>query len=351
MATTTTTATKTMRDEDGGEATRTVTTRTKTTVEETRTPVVVGRRRVIDTVRARGDPKADLRGGIVPMPEEPSSRSPGSPGNGRLTTRVVAQNPRTMTTLRRYDELSLEEKVETNEKRLFETQATLVRETMKREVTENILRETAKSLSAVRKAALQGQTAEQTGGILAGSVEHQNEVLMVRVKELTHKMQELHAQHQEKEGELQSLRRLLQQRENEFDLIGERPVSINLEIKEFTDDSQFELIDQTREVLKQAQAQADAVQRLRQLDRQRTRALGDLVLTMEARRKELQEKLKESGILEDYDDERVMSQAIKGYGDSLDAVQYEGPVTSPTGRSFYVTRTATFWDRFFGIQV
>lgn len=346
-----TTLTTTMRDEDGGEATRTVTTRTKTTVEETRTPVVVGRRRVIDTVRARGDPKADLRGGIVPMPEEPSSRSPGSPENGRLTTRVVAQNPRTMTTLRRYDELSLEEKVETNEKRLFETQATLVRETMKREVTENILRETAKSLSAVRKAALQGQTAEQTGGILAGSVEHQNEVLMVRVKELTHKMQELHAQHQEKEGELQSLRRLLQQRENEFDLIGERPVSINLEIKEFTDDSQFELIDQTREVLKQAQAQADAVQRLRQLDRQRTRALGDLVLTMEARRKELQEKLKESGILEDYDDERVMSQAIKGYGDSLDAVQYEGPVTSPTGRSFYVTRTATFWDRFFGIQV
>ena len=47
--------------------------------------------------------------------------------------------------------------MEINEKRLFETQATLVRETMKREVTENVLQETAESLSAVRKAAMRGR--------------------------------------------------------------------------------------------------------------------------------------------------------------------------------------------------
>jgi len=232
----------------------------------------------------------------------------------------------------------------------LETQATLVRETMKREVTENVLRETAKSLSAVRKAALQGQTVTQTGGAIAGSVEHQNTMLMTRVKELTQKMQDLHAQHQEKEGELQSLRRLLQQRETEFDLIGERPVSINLEIKEVGDEGQLELIEQSRAVLKQAEQQVEAVAKLRQIDRQRTRALGDLVLTMESRRQELQGKLKEAGILEEYDDNRVKS-AAAGYGNMTHNVEYERPVTSASGKSFYVTRTATFWDRFFGIHV
>ena len=52
---------------------------------------------------------------------------------------------------------------------------------------------------------MQGQTVTQTGGAIPGSVEHQNTMLVTRVKELTQKMQELHAQHQEKESELQSL--------------------------------------------------------------------------------------------------------------------------------------------------
>ena len=333
---------------DGTTRTETVETfeRETTVVEETPVRVVTRRVGGIAPPRALGSSP-------IPAPERPS--------NGRLTTHAGAldklASARTQEMVlaprstKPYEEMNVEEKLETSEKRLFETQATLVQEAMKREVTENILRETAKSLSAVRKAALQGQLVEQTGGALPGSVEHQNGVLMTRVRELTQKMQELHAQHQEKESELQSLRRLLQQRENEFDLIGERPVSINLEIKEFTDDSQLELIETTRTVLQQAKQQADAVAKLRQLDRQRTRALGDLVLTMEARRKELQEKLRDAGLLESYDDERVAHAANLGYDGALEAVAYDAPLTSPSGKSFYVTRTATFWDRFFGIQI
>ena len=337
---------------DGTTVTRTVTRTVKTIQTVDEIPVRTVTKRVVDGAANR--PRA-IGPRSVPAPEATSGRltTLGERGNGETATRTAAPNAsaRSRTPLRRYEEMNLEEKVETNEKRLFETQATLVRETMKREVTENILRETAKSLSAVRKAALQGQTVEQTGGALPGSVEHQNGVLITRVKELTQKMQDLHAQHQEKERELQAVRRLLQQRENEFDLIGERPVSINVEIKELNDEGQFELIEQTRAVLQQAQQQAEAVARLRQIDRQRTRALGDLVLTMEARRSELQDKLKEAGLLEEYDDDRVMAGAGKGYGEMTDSVDYEGPLTSPSGRSFYVTRTATFWDRFFGIQI
>lgn len=333
---------------DGTTVTETKTTRTTRTetVEETPMETTVTRRRVIDDVRR---PRAM---GPTPVPAPAPMRAMEPNEGGALARRVGEAPPstRALTPLKKYSDLNAREKVEINEKRLFETQATLVRETMKREVTENVLQETAKSLSAVRKAAMQGQTVTQTGGAIPGSVEHQNTMLVTRVKELTQKMQELHAQHQEKESELQSLRRLLQQRETEFDLIGERPVSINLEVKEVDDEGQMELIEQTRSVLKQAEQQVEAVAKLRQVDRQRTRALGDLVLTMESRRQELQGKLKEAGILEEYDDDRVKS-AAAGYGHMMHNVEYERPVTSASGKTFYVTRTATFWDRFFGIHV
>ena len=64
---------------------------------------------------------------------------------------------RALTPLKKYSDLNAREKVEINEKRLFETQATLVRETMKREVTENVLQETAKSLSAVARRRCRGR--------------------------------------------------------------------------------------------------------------------------------------------------------------------------------------------------
>jgi len=334
---------------DGATVTETKTTTTTRTEVVEEVPMKTVTKRVIDDVRR---PRAM---GATPVPAPAPVRAMGPEEGGTLARRVGAAatttpSSRALTPLKKYTDMNAHEKVEINEKRLFETQATLVRETMKREVTENVLRETAKSLSAVRKAALQGQTVTQTGGAIAGSVEHQNTMLMTRVKELTQKMQDLHAQHQEKEGELQSLRRLLQQRETEFDLIGERPVSINLEIKEVGDEGQLELIEQSRAVLKQAEQQVEAVAKLRQIDRQRTRALGDLVLTMESRRQELQGKLKEAGILEEYDDNRVKS-AAAGYGNMTHNVEYERPVTSASGKSFYVTRTATFWDRFFGIHV
>jgi hypothetical protein len=32
------------------------------------------------------------------------------------------------------------------------------------------------------------------------------------------------------------------------------------------------------------------------------------------------------------------------------SVTYDGPASSPLGKNFYVTRTASAWDRWFGVH-
>ena len=75
-------------------------------------------------------------------------------------------------------------RAELAERRLLEAQQVLVQERLAREVTEAMLQETAKALSAVRKAAVSGKTTATTTGVpLQGSDEHQKIMLQERLKE------------------------------------------------------------------------------------------------------------------------------------------------------------------------
>ena len=105
---------------------------------------------------------------------------------------------------------------------------------------------------------------------------------------------------------------------------------------------------------------------LREVDERRVRTIAELMSTMEQNREELKEKLRDAGLLDEdeYDDERVGELGTEGLRrmESAEgkaamahmhevAVTYDGPATSPLGKNFYVTRTASFWDRWFGVHV
>jgi hypothetical protein len=99
----------------------------------------------------------------------------------------------------------------------------------------------------------------------------------------------------------------------------------------------------------------------RDLDERRVRTIADVVSTLEQRQRELKDKLRDAGLLDDeYDDEKVLRDGLSKYmspearaamGHMLDVdVQYEGPATSPLGKNFYATRTVSWWDRWFGVD-
>ena len=105
---------------------------------------------------------------------------------------------------------------------------------------------------------------------------------------------------------------------------------------------------------------------LREVDERRVRTIAELMSTMEQNREELKEKLRDAGLLDEdeYDDERVGELGTEGLRRMENAegkaalahmhevaVTYDGPATSPLGKNFYVTRTASFWDRWFGVHV
>ena len=114
-------------------------------------------------------------------------------------------------------------------------------------------------------------------------------------------------------------------------------------------------------LLDRAQQMERSVEELREVDEQRIRTIAEMVSTMEARQAELKDKLREAGLLDEgeYDDEKVaelgregLMRGIKdkeklGHMASVE-VTYDGPATSPLGKNFYVTRTVSFWDRWFG---
>jgi len=253
-----------------------------------------------------------------------------------------------------FEDLDDAGRAELAERRLLEAQQVLVQERLAREVTEAMLQETAKALSAVRKAAVTGNTAATTGVPLQGSDEHQRIMLQERLKQVKTQYQELNRKNSEKDAELESLRRLVQTREKDFDLIGERPVTVNVNVRDMTNADQEDLVLASKDVLDQASEQARAVEQLREVEEAKLRALGDLVTTMESRQSELKEKLADAGLLDEaeYNDAKVLEKA--GAGAHMGhlggvAVRYDGPATSPLGKNFYVTRKVSFWDRWFGI--
>jgi hypothetical protein len=127
-----------------------------------------------------------------------------------------------------------------------------------------------------------------------------------------------------------------------------------------TSADQDELVLNSRTLLDRAKDLERHVTELLAVDEQRTRTLAEVMSTMESRQGELKQKLRDHGLLDDdeYDDARVLELSqgkfLSAEGKAALAhmhdveVTYDGPATSPLGKNFYVTRTATVWDRWFG---
>lgn len=249
------------------------------------------------------------------------------------------------------------------EARLLETQQVLVQERLQREIAESILAETAKALSAVRRAAADsGSTAfAKDGTALKGGGDEVNAMLNERLSLLKKEYDALRLESASKEVALakanDEVKRL---DENVTRAAGGELITIPISIKEMTSADQDELVLNSRTLLDRAKDLERHVTELLAVDEQRTRTLAEVMSTMESRQGELKQKLRDHGLLDDdeYDDARVLELSqgkfLSAEGKAALAhmhdveVSYDGPATSPLGKNFYVTRTATVWDRWFG---
>ena len=253
------------------------------------------------------------------------------------------------------------------ERRLLETQQVLVQERLAREVAEAILSETAKALSAVRKAAAAGGAAKTEGVPLRGGGEEAVALLEERLTILRADYETLRVEAASKDSELEKMRSEVSKLEEGYSLVeGGKPVTIEMNFREITRADQDELVVQSKALLNRAKRLEQSVAELREVDERRVRTIAELMSTMEQNREELKEKLRDAGLLDEdeYDDERVGELGTEGLRrmESAEgkaamahmhevAVTYDGPATSPLGKNFYVTRTASFWDRWFGVHV
>ena len=248
------------------------------------------------------------------------------------------------------------------ERRLLETQQVLVQERLAREVSEAILAETAKALSAVRRAAADGGAATTEGVPLKGGSEEAAALLNEKLNLLRADYETLRAEALHKDKAIENMKREVAQLEEGYDKVESgRPVTINLDIREMTNTEQDELVMASKVLLDRARQMESSVAELRAVDEQRIRTIAEMVSTMEARQAELKDKLREAGLLDEgeYDDDKVgalgreglmrglMDKEKMGHMASVE-VTYDGPATSPLGKNFYVTRTVSFWDRWFG---
>jgi hypothetical protein len=248
------------------------------------------------------------------------------------------------------------------ERRLLETQQVLVQERAKREVAEAILAETAKALSAVRRAAADGGAASTSGVALRGGGEEAATILNEKLALLRADYDALRREFDAKDRDHARLAREVTRLEDGLDLTESgRPVRIDLVMKEMTDADQDELVMSSKLLLDRAKELEQSLAEFRDLDEQRVRTIADVVSTLEQRQRELKDKLRDAGLLDDeYDDEKVLREGLSKYmspearaamGHMLDVdVLYEGPATSPLGKNFYATRTVSWWDKWFGIH-
>ena len=128
------------------------------------------------------------------------------------------------------------------ERRLLETQQVLVQERLAREVSEAILAETAKALSAVRRAAAEGGGATSTGVPLKGGGEEAAQLLNEKLNLLRSDYETLRAEALHKDKAIENMKREVVQLEEGYDRVETgRPVTINLDIREMTGADQDEL--------------------------------------------------------------------------------------------------------------
>ena len=253
-------------------------------------------------------------------------------------------------------------RAELAERRLMETQQVLVQERAKREVAEAILAETAKALSAVRRAAVDGGAASTSGVALRGGGEEAAAVLNEKLTLLRNDYDALKREFELKDREHAKMSREINRLEDGLDLTETgRPVTIDLVIKQMSTSDQDELVMSSKLLLDRAKELERSLSEFRDLDERRVRTIADVVSTLEQRQRELKDKLRDAGLLDDeYDDEKVLRDGLSKYmspearaamGHMLDVdVQYEGPATSPLGKNFYATRTVSWWDRWFGVD-
>ena len=219
-----------------------------------------------------------------------------------------------------------------------------------------------KALSAVRRAAADGGGASTSGVALRGGGEEAAAVLNEKLTLLRNDYDALKREFELKDREHAKMSREINRLEDGLDLTETgRPVTIDLVIKQMSTSDQDELVMSSKLLLDRAKELERSLSEFRDLDEQRVRTIADVVSTLEQRQRELKDKLRDAGLLDDeYDDEKVLRDGLSKYmslearaamGHMLDVdVEYEGPATSPLGKNFYATRTVSWWDRWFGVD-
>lgn len=232
------------------------------------------------------------------------------------------------------------------ERRLLETQQVLVQERLARDVTEAILAETAKALSAVRRAAADGGGATSVGVPLRGGGEEAAALLTEKLSLLRADYDALRGEALQKDKVIERMKREVTQLEEGYERVESgRPVTVNFDIREMTNADQDELVMASKVLLDRARLMERSVEELREVDERRVRTIAEMVSTMEARQAELKDKLRDAGLLDEgeYDDDKVGELGREGLmQDWKDKeklghmatveVTYDGPATSPLVR-------------------
>ena len=283
--------------------------------------------------------------------------------------------------------MKMNSKESTFERRLRETQKTLVKERRQREITEAVLEETTRALDSVRRASIvlaAGAASSKTttnGGngsntnvqpasasssvkfmtvgrtlkILSNGgkgAEETIEDLLSEIERLRNELETTSLKYDEQDAELAATKQQLRAKEAYIKDRRQNVVELKMDIREVTSDEQIEFIDKTREVLKAAVHSSLQIEQLKKMDRKRTQALAKLVEHMQMQRDALQLKLNDLGFKDTSEDDAIHEAMIaKKFHNANDGGKEE-PVKTPSGKTFYVTRIkSSLYERLFGIHI
>jgi hypothetical protein len=283
--------------------------------------------------------------------------------------------------------MKMNSKESTFERRLRETQKTLVKERRQREITEAVLEETTRALDSVRRASIvlaAGAASSKTttnGGngsntnvqpasasssvkfmtvgrtlkILSNGgkgAEETIEDLLSEIERLRNELETTSLKYDEQDAELAATKQQLRAKEAYIKDRRQNVVELKMDIREVTSDEQIEFIDKTREVLKAAVHSSLQIEQLKKMDRKRTQALAKLVEHMQMQRDALQLKLNDLGFKDTSEDDAIHEAMIaKKFHNANDGGEEE-PVKTPSGKTFYVTRMkSSLYERLFGIHI
>ena len=265
-----------------------------------------------------------------------------------------------------------QEKVRVTEKRLKETQKTLVRERRQREITEAVLEETTRALDSVRRASIVLASSSSNAGPASSSgnnkfttvgrtlkllssggkgAEETIEVLLNEIDRLRNELEMTSLKYDEQDAELAATKQQLRAKEAYIKDRRQNVVELKMDIRELTSDEQIEFIDKTREVLRVAVHSSLQIEQLKKMDRKRTQALAKLVEHLQMQRDALQLKLNDLGFKDTSEDD-ALQEAMIARKFHANEVGKEEPVETPSGKTFYVTRMkSSFYERMFGIHI